>query len=244
MNNPDTKIQESVIASFERDDQDGMQKFVEAIRVSWREQAMAFNRSVLLMLSLVAVFALLTGAELKQVALLGITVGNTSLLQILIPPLVVYLYLDAVITTCRGDYYADIHDQVMEKLNPKLAETGLDRFMGPRFLSVAGAGTIPKLWEALPYGPDTEIALSLMGLFAMGVVPAAFLGLAYYWLVGRYEDKPLTWVSLGLSIILWTCAIWLWFHYGRDHWKSIWSWFRRKNAWIRRFWRWLLAKRE
>jgi len=241
---PNTKIQESVMASFERGSQDEMQKFADVIRVSWREQATAFNRSVLLMLTFVAAFVLLTGTELKQFAFLGFTFANTSLLQILIPPLVAYLYLDAVITTCRGDYYAEIHYLVMEKLNPKLAETGLDSFMGPRFLSVAGAGTIPKLWRALPYGPGTEIALSLMGLFAMGIAPTAFLCLAYYWLAGKYHDNPLTWVSLGLSIILWTWAVWLWFHYGREHWQSVWSWFLREDAFIRRFWRWLLAKRQ
>jgi hypothetical protein len=238
---PNTKIQESVMASFERDDHDEMQKFAETIRESWREQATAFNRSVLLMLSLVAVFALLTGPEQKQATLLGITLANTWLLQILMPLLVAYLYLDAVITSRRGDYYADIHYWVMRKLNPKLAETGLESFMGPRFLSVVEAGTIPKLWKVLPYGPGTEIALSLMGLFAMGAVPAAFLGFAYYWLVGRYEDKPLTWVSLGLSIILWACAFLLWFHYGKNKWESIWSWFHPK---VRRFWRWLLAEKE
>jgi hypothetical protein len=227
---PNTKILDSVMASFERDGQDEMQKFADAIRESWREQATAFNRSVPLMLSLAAVFALLTGVEQKQVGFLGLTVENTWLLQILIPPLVAYLYLDAVITARRGDYYAEIHYWVMRKLNPKLAETGLERFMGPRFLSVAGAGTVPKLWKALPYGPGTEIALSLMGLFAMGAVPAAFLGFAYYWLVGKYGDKPLTWVSLGLSIILWACAFLLWFHYGKDKWQSIWSWFHHENS--------------
>jgi hypothetical protein len=224
-------IRDSVMKSFKLpEDKDAMQNFAEAIRVSMREQATAHNRSVFLMLAFVALFALLTATKQTQFAFLGFTFANTSLLQILIPPLVAYLYLDAVVTSCRWQYYENVHRSVMEKINPELFKTGLDRFMGPRSSSVSGAGAIPELWRTIPYGPGTEMALAFMGLFAMGVLPAAFLGLAYSWLVGKYHDNPLTWVSLGLSIILWTGAFLLWFHYGRDHWKSIWSWFHRENS--------------
>jgi len=224
-------IRDSVRESFKLpEDQDEMQNFAEAIRVSMREQATAHNRSVFLMLAFVALFTLLTATKQTQFAFLGFTFANTSLLQILIPPLVAYLYLDAVVTSCRWEYYEDVHRSVIEKINPKLFKTGLDRFMGPRSSSVSGAGAIGDLWKTIPRGPATEIAVAFMGLFAMGAVPAAFLGLAYNWLVGKYHDNPLTWVSLGLSIILWGCAFLLWFHYGRQHWESIWSWLHRENS--------------
>jgi hypothetical protein len=228
---PNTKIPESVMTSFKLpEDKDEMQSFAEAIRISWREQATAFNRSVLFMLAFVAVFVLLTGTQLKQFAIFGFAFANTSLLQILIPPLVAYLHLDAVITSCRWDYYADVHHSVMGKLNPKLTNTGLDRFMSPRSSSVAGAGTIPELWTKLPYGPRTEIALAFMGLFAMGAVPLTFQVFAYYRLIGKYGHDPLTWISLGLSIILMTCSFSLWYHYGKQHTQSIWSWLHRESA--------------
>jgi hypothetical protein len=217
-------IRDSVMKSFKLpEDKDEMQNFAEAVRVSWREQATAHNRSVFLMLAFVALFALLTATQQTQFAFLGFTFANTSLIQILIPPLVAYLYLDAVVTSCRWEYYENVHRSVMEKINPELFKTGLDRFMGPRSSSVSGAGVIPELWRTVPYGPETEMALAFMGLFALGAVPLAFQVLAYIRLIDKYGYNPLTWVSLALSTILMARSISLWAHYGKQHAQSIWS---------------------
>lgn len=221
-------IRDSVMTSFKLpEDQDEMQNFAEAIRVSWREQATAHNRSVFLMLAFIALFALLAGTRLQQFTLLGFAFANTSLLQILIPPLVAYLYLDAVVTSCRWEYYENVHRSVMEKINPELFKTGLDRFMGPRSSSVSGAGAFPELWKTLPYGPETEITLAFMGLFAMGAVPFVFQVLAYIRLINNYGHNPLTWITLALSIILMTRSISLWAHYGKQHAQSILAFHRR-----------------
>jgi hypothetical protein len=220
------KIQDSVTASFKKgDDDDEAQKFAEAIRESWREQATAFNRSVLLMLGLVALFVLSVNGT--QFTFLGVTLKDTKWLQISIPTLVAYQYLDAVITACRWGYYETAHRTVVAIINPTLVDTGLDSLMGPRSLSVAGAGVIPeKLRKSLPYGRVTELALALMGLVAMGLVPVGFQIVAYYQLISRYKSQGniLPWIILGLGLtsILMLCSLFIWVtSYGWEHLKGI-----------------------
>jgi hypothetical protein len=146
---------------------DEMKDVAEPIRMSWREQSTAFNRAVVLMLGLVAVFLLLTETQRPQLSLFGqsgqqplqvlsFTFPNTYYVQIFIPVVVAYLYLDAVVTAIRWEYYSDLHHSMMERLSPNLARSELDVFMGPRILSVAGAGTLGGLWKKLSYGRVTE----------------------------------------------------------------------------------------
>ena len=222
----DSVIQNSVIVSFKEPvDKDEAQRFAEAIRESWREQATAFNRSVLLMLGLVALFALLIGGKPGQVVVFGVTLKDVTWLLLSIPPLVAYLYLDNVITACRWGYYENAHRSVMKVMNPELVATGLDSLMGPRSLSAAGAGVIPeKLRISLSYGSVTEFALALMGVVAMGLVPLGFQVVAYYLLFLNYGKNGVLWISLslGLTSILWVCSFFIWVtSYGLDHLQSI-----------------------
>jgi len=219
-------IQNSVTASFKEPvDKDEAQKFAEAIRESWHEQATAFNRSVLLMLGLVALFALLIVGKPGQVVVFGVTIKDVRWLLLSIPPLVAYLYLDNVITACRWGYYETAHKSVMEVVNPELVATGLYSLVGPRSLSAAGAGVIPeKLRTSLSYGSVTEFALAFMGVVAMGLVPFTFQVLAYYQLFLKYGKNGVLWIylSLGLTSILWACSFFIWVtSYGLDHLQSM-----------------------
>jgi hypothetical protein len=211
---------------------DEIRDLAEPIRVSWREQSTAFNRAVVLMLGLVAIWLLLTEGQQKQQLQAGsITLPNTYLVQVFIPVLIAYLYLDAVVTAIKWEYYSGLHHSVMERLSPNLARSELDVFIGPRILSVAGAGTIGELWKKLSYGRVTEITLAFTGIFAMGALPVLFQIYAYWqlMLVHHYWHKPLTWVSLALSAILMACSLYIWLHFGWAHKKSIQSW-RDKSA--------------
>jgi hypothetical protein len=123
---------------------------------------------------------------------------------------------------------------MMERLSPNLARSELDVFAGPRSLSVAGAGTIGDLWKKLSYGPVTEITLAFTGIVAMGLLPVAFQGYAYWQLlfVHHYRDRPLTWVSLALSAILMACSLIIWLHFGSEHGRSIKSGLRSIRSWL------------
>ena len=193
--------------------------------MSWREQAAAFNRTVLLMLGLVALFSLLIVGKAGQVVVFGITVKDPRWLLISVPPLVAYLYLDAVITACRWGYCATAHESVMEVVNPELVATGVYSLMGPRGLSAAGAGVIPEnLRSSLSYGRVTEFALALMGVVAMGFVPLAFQLVAYFELYHKYGKSGALWISLslGLTIILMACSCSIWVtSYGLNHLRGI-----------------------
>jgi hypothetical protein len=197
-------VQDLVRESLADRDKDELQKYAETIRVSWREQAASFNRSVVLLLASVITFELLSGAQLKQFALGPFVFANTLWVQVGIPTLVAYLFLDATVIAVRWDYYEDAHKAVIELINPQLAATGLDSLLGPRNLSVAGQGAISEnLLKLHRYGSTTESAMGLLTVFSFGLVPLAFQIQAFILLISRHGvTNVFVWVSLGFSAIL------------------------------------------
>jgi hypothetical protein len=96
------------------------EEFLRELRVNWREALGRSRRSLLQIILLSALFTLLAGANVSEIAFAGVklTPGAVDLIATAIPAIVAFLFAQYWELTALVDRYEDIHSEMISQLHP------------------------------------------------------------------------------------------------------------------------------
>jgi len=199
---PPKSVDDLVSAAFDDNNADQIKSFKDVTLASWNKISDAIARQVIIMFLLAAVFEFLVGSgEASSVSLGGLSFSNSTLLQVSIPAVIGYLCYDTSCLMQRFRTQGIIYTAILERYEPKLAESGLMRAVQPQ---------VQGLWSfayGIPFEGETledqfhEAVRGLVTVPAYFILPYLFEAQAYYALINKYGfDRPLIWISAALSL--------------------------------------------
>jgi len=146
---------------------------------------------------LVAIFELLVNAKsINSVSLGGLSFSNTSLLQQFMPALIAYLFFYALSMVDIFTYRGSIYRRLVERFQPKLAESELLLTVQPRLYGPWGFG-VGRQSDPSKIDSLNSAANLIVATFSIFILPFAFEFQAYYDLIHKYGfGNTYVWISV------------------------------------------------
>lgn len=140
------KVAAAFATSEKQDDRrrDDALEYLKALRDTWKDVSTSLNRTVFLMLGFAAAFELIVTGEGRQVNLAGFTFDDLATIQVALPVLVAYLYLEVMVYWMRYDDMHHIHVKVMRVVFPNVEANDLDLPLSPPSLALLRAGIVAR----------------------------------------------------------------------------------------------------
>lgn len=171
-------------------------EFLAEVRTNWRVADSALMRNVLLMLVMAAVFELINRNEVGGFSFAGVEVRNLSVVQIVIPVIVGFLYMETWELVALFQYYERIHFRVQSWMFPHLRRTSLARVLVP----MPFGGKAPY-WRLGNRSVTSRVAgvADLIRVIVLMLTPAVFLAYAF---VQTFSHATMPVVFWLVSIII------------------------------------------
>jgi hypothetical protein len=183
----------------------------------------SLNKAAVLIFATMAFFELLSYQPAGKQTVLGITVEDTFIVQVALPPLVSFLVYDAWTQTVRYVTLQRTMIDLTARLLPlRMRSNDLDFLVMPSLPAMWAIGDSGSKMNAL-YTDKVAYAIRLFSALTLAVLlPVAFSIQAYTHLFHRYHvGNGWTWVSLTLTVLVTACtAIFVGAHI-KDRWVYI-----------------------
>lgn len=120
-----------VARAFEQDNPEFADAFLSELRSNWRDALARARRLVFLVVLLVALFILLAGAGISEVAFAGVKLAPSSIdaIAVGIPALIAFFFARYWELYALMDQYAGVHAEIYRQIHPTLGS--LERVLHP-----------------------------------------------------------------------------------------------------------------
>ena len=183
----------------------------------------SLNKAAVLIFATMAFFELLSYQPTGEQAVLGITVADTFIVQVVLPPLVSFFVYDAWTQTVR---YVTLQRAMLEltaRRSPlRMRSNDLDFLVMPSLPAMWAIGDSGSNRNALYTDKVTYNIRLFSAIILAALLPLAFSIQAYTHLFRRYHvGNGWTWVSLTVTVLVTACtAIFVGAHV-KDRWAYI-----------------------
>jgi hypothetical protein len=176
--------------------------YLKDLRPIWHDVSVSLNRTVMLIFALAATFELFRYEKAVKLSIVGIEFQNLTTIELALPVLIAYLYLEVVILVKKFMDIQTLHSEVLKIAYPRVFDNDLDAYLNPQ--SRALLNSTPDSTPSISYPSDTAIDV-VTGCISIGsmFLPAVFDVYAFWVLFhDRSYATPWLWASLGLTVAL------------------------------------------
>jgi len=189
----------------EKTDKDLSKGVLDLVLSAWRSTGEKVTRILGVLVILAIFFMLIATKGVQEFSISGVKVANLHLVGAAIPPLMAVLLLRALMLDVDARLLSNSYFELTRQAFPGLRKSELDSIIAPSDLlividtSSALKGTLLGKILNMAARVEASFFISLPGAFSIYAYVKIFSFL--------HVTNPLTWISLSLSVVLYSLAL-------------------------------------
>jgi hypothetical protein len=202
-------VRQRIWDSFEGGLNSDYKLYEERVFSSWKDVSSSLNKSVFLILGLIALFELLTYQNSSHDLAIGsFSFANSSMVQVFLPTIVAYAIYDGCRLTLRWMDLQAAYLAISERDSAAISDNDLDLLIAPVLPAFWAVG---KRLSAQNADRGEKFILPMTILLAwvtMIVAPLGFEFQAYYHLYNKFgPHNILLWINAGITTLFLFTAV-------------------------------------